>query len=161
MERCCVGTGRAGGALVSVCDSIRRCYLCSIQYYEVVIAASSAVQIRYNDGCAFMFVEYMERCPVAWPWTNRMYAFIGVCLNSCSIQYYVVISTWRTVQIHYNDDNGCAVVFVDCMKRCCVFPGRTACTFVLMCVWIWKSTSAICGLDFTLMWCANALLQCR
>ena len=44
---------------------------------------------------------------------------------------------WCAVQIHYNGDDGCAFILVECMKRCGVGRARTESTFELVCVWIW------------------------
>ena len=49
-----------------VCGCIRSCHWCAVTD-AVVISPSCAVQIHYisdDDGCAFMFVECMERCRV-------------------------------------------------------------------------------------------------
>ena len=51
----------------------------------------------------------------------------------CSMQQEVVMSLSCAVQIHYNGDDACALIFVECMERCRVGPERTASMFVLVC----------------------------
>ena len=51
----------------------------------------------------------------------------------CSMQYEVVMPPSCAVSIHYNGDDGCAFVLVECMERCRVDPERTVGTFVLVC----------------------------
>ena len=51
----------------------------------------------------------------------------------CSMQYEVLMSPSCAVQIHYNGDDGSVFIFVECVERCRVGPGRTERTFVLVC----------------------------
>ena len=88
-------------------------------------------------------------------------AWIWSCY-SCSMQYEVVISPWCAVQIHrvhYNGDDGCAFMFVECMKRCRIGPGRTGSAFVLVCACIWScySCSMRCSMR---VWGRNVTLTC-
>ena len=66
--------------------------------------------------------------------TNRAYVCIGVYLNSKLLIMFH--SNVLAVQINYNVDYGCVFMFVECMERCRVGPGRTARTFVLVCAFI-------------------------
>ena len=51
----------------------------------------------------------------------------------CSMQHEVLMSLSCAVQIHYNGDDGCAFIVVECMERCRVGPGRKGGTFTLVC----------------------------
>ena len=123
------------------------------------------VKIHYNGdgGCAFVFVECIERCRVD-PGRKEC-TFVLVCVliwncYSCSmIQYEVVISPWCDVQIRYNNgDDGCTLMFVECMERSRVGPGRTNSAFVLVCVLNLKVLfifDTVWSRKLALMWCSH------
>ena len=88
--------------------------------------------------CSCYWIEQRtSACTCAWLWRTF----------GSSVEYAIIISSWFHVQIHYNGDDGCgavqthyngddgcAFIFVACMGRCRVGPGRTACTSVLACL---------------------------
>ena len=101
------------------------------------------IPLGYVDrGCDRMFVEFMERCLVGNGRTGRAFVLIGACLNLKVLLVLGVIcgrkSSWRAVRMHYNNnaDGDCAFMFVECVERYCVGPGRTDGAFVLeLCYW--------------------------
>ena len=60
---------------------------------------------------------------------------------------------------NYNVDGGCVFMFVQCMVRCRVDPGRTVSAFVLVCVWIWSCYSVWGGI--LVLACCQNKQQCR
>ena len=71
------------------------------------------------------------------------------------------MSLWCAVQIHYNIDDGCVFIFVECLTRCRIGPGRTDRTFLLVCVWIFESVMFVFDnievVNVTIMCCLNTL----
>ena len=109
--------------------------------------------------CIYFRSMKMERCRVPPGRTARtfvlVFAWIWRCC-SCSMQYEVVIVPWCVVQIHYNVDDGCTFVFVECMARYSVGAGWTARTFVLVCAWIWRCYSWSMQCEVTISpWCVS------
>ena len=93
-----------------VCDWIRRCYSCSMQY-EAVISPWCVARIHYNGDGGTARVCWMYGTGSCWP-------------------------SWCALQIHWNADGGCAIMILECMIRCRVVPGQTGSTFVLVYAWI-------------------------
>ena len=87
-------------------------------------------------------VKSVERCRVGRGRTESTFVLLRAWIRSCcscSIQCEVVISPSCAVHIHYNGDSRSTFIFVAYMR--CVDPGRTGCTFVLPCAWIWSCYS--------------------
>ena len=142
MEHCRVGGVRTGRTFVLVCAWI---WMCSTQY-EAVIPPWCAVQTHYNcdDGCAFIFVNWLYETLWCWVCTNSGFVCTGdacvwiwMCYFGLTQYYYeIVTSPPCAVQINYNGDDGCAFTFVECMEVCQDHWIQTDSTFVLVCGWI-------------------------
>ena len=107
------------------------CCCCSIQYVVVIMSPSCFVQKRYNgnNGCALIFVEFMEQCRVGHGRTVGTFEFEASCYWF-SIPYEVVMSPSYAVQIYYNGDDGCTVIFDG-------WYGTVSC-------WPWTNSKCVC-----------------
>ena len=106
---------------------------------EAVISPSFAVKIYYNGDAwwAFIFVQNMVRCRVGPVLTGGTFVLLCACFRSrysCPMQYEVGISPSFLVTTYYNGDARCALIFVQWMETCRVWPARIAGTFIwLLC----------------------------
>ena len=122
MEWYRVGRVRTESTFVLVCW-IWSCYWCSKQYVWGRNLTLIFVQIHYNngDGGWHLFLSNV--------WNGVM--LVG---DEQEVRLYwsYVISSSCTVQLHFNGNDGCVFIPVECTERCGVCV-RTDRTFVLVC----------------------------
>ena len=122
---CWTCTNRKYVCITLVSVWIRSCYWCSIQYevvtYLTLMCCANALQWRWRlcvhvrwlyeiNGVVFALGEQKVR--LCWR-AFKFEAFIGVR----HIQYEITISPWCAVQMRYNVDDGCALMFREFTER--------------------------------------------
>ena len=132
MEPCLVDPGQTESTFVLVCPWIWSRYLSSMQYdsYKVVnrtlmYYCPNTLQWRWRAAVRLCSLNVWNGVGVvlAAPWTNRRCVCTGVCWNLNLLFVFDAVVCMRSSfhpdvlpkQIHYNGDDDCAFMFIECV----------------------------------------------
>ena len=174
MERYRVGPGRKASKFVLLCACFRNFYEGSVSC-GVVISPSSAIKICYigNNRCAFIFIQWMERCRVGPGRTGGM--FWSPCLllkalfmfdavwgrNLTLICCQNILQWWCLVGVYLRSKHGTMSCWPWINRRyvCIAMCLLSKPLFVSDAVWGWNFTLISCH-NILQWWCSVCAYLC-